>query len=123
MKKMSIMIASIMGMVGLTFMGFWLPTNLNYDQQETMGIQDDIDQNQRYLNAVRNGDLVGVKGALVAGADDVVPDLAPAVAPLARKGTRDRGEITVRTVDGADHFFRDLYNEDAADLIAEWIKG
>ncbi len=60
---------------------------------------------------------------IVAGADEVVPDLGPAVVPLARPAGKGRGEIKVRTVEGADHFFRDIYNEDAADLIAEWLKG
>lgn len=60
---------------------------------------------------------------VVAGADEVVPDLAAAVAPLAREGGRGRGEIRVETVDGADHFFRDLFIEDAAELVAEWLKG
>ena len=60
---------------------------------------------------------------IVAGADEVVPDLGPAVIPLARPAAKGRGEIKVRTVEGADHFFRDIYNDDAADLIAEWLKG
>ncbi len=53
---------------------------------------------------------------VVAGADAFVPDLAAAVAPL--DGTRD---ISVKTVDGADHFFLDLFAEDAADLIATFL--
>lgn len=60
---------------------------------------------------------------VVAGADDVVPDLAAAVAPLERPAARGRGDIRVHTVEGADHFFRDLFVEDAADAIAEWLKG
>jgi pimeloyl-ACP methyl ester carboxylesterase len=60
---------------------------------------------------------------VVAGNDDVVPDLAEAAVPLARPAARNRPAITVRVVEGADHFFRDLYNEDAADVIADWIKG
>ncbi len=60
---------------------------------------------------------------IVAGADEVVPDLGPAVIPLARPAAKGRGEIKVRTIEGADHFFRDIYNEDAAALIAEWLKG
>lgn len=53
---------------------------------------------------------------VVAGADALVPDLAASVAPL--DGTRD---ISVKTVEGADHFFLDLYAEDAADLIASFL--
>lgn len=60
---------------------------------------------------------------IVAGSDEIVPDLADAVAPLARDAGRGRGEIRVHTVEGADHFFRDLFLEDAADVIAEWLKG
>jgi pimeloyl-ACP methyl ester carboxylesterase len=60
---------------------------------------------------------------VIAGADEVVPDLAPAVAPLAREAGRGAGEIRLHTVDGADHFFRDLFVEDAAEMIAEWLKG
>jgi pimeloyl-ACP methyl ester carboxylesterase len=60
---------------------------------------------------------------VVAGADEIVPDLADAVAPLARDSGRGRGEIRLHTVEGADHFFRDLFVEDAADIIAEWLKG
>lgn len=60
---------------------------------------------------------------VIAGADEVVPDLATAVEPLAREPGSGRGEIRIRTVDGADHFFRDLFIEDAADLIAAWLRG
>ncbi|MBV8537170.1 MAG: alpha/beta hydrolase [Alphaproteobacteria bacterium] len=65
---------------------------------------------------------------IVAGADEVVPDLAAEAKALPRAGgpgpaAPGQGEITVRTVEGSDHFFRDLYNEDAADLIAAWLKG
>ena len=60
---------------------------------------------------------------VVAGNDEVVPDLGPAVTALARPAAKGRGEIRVRTIEGADHFFRDIYNDDAADVIAEWIKG
>lgn len=60
---------------------------------------------------------------VVAGSDEIVPDLAEAVLPLARDAGRGRGEIRVQTIDGADHFFRDLFVEDAADIIAEWLKG
>lgn len=60
---------------------------------------------------------------VLAGADEVVPDLADAVAPLTREAGQGRGEVRLHTVDGADHFFRDLFIEDAADVIAEWLKG
>lgn len=60
---------------------------------------------------------------IVAGSDELVPELREAVEPLARPGGRRQGEIRVQTIDGSDHFFRDLFVEDAADLIAEWLKG
>jgi alpha/beta superfamily hydrolase len=60
---------------------------------------------------------------IVAGADEVVPDLGAAVAKLKRPASRGKGEIVVKTVDGADHFFRDIYIDDAADMIADWLKG
>lgn len=60
---------------------------------------------------------------VVAGSDETVPDLAAAVKPLARPASRGKGEIVVRTIDGADHFFRDIYIDDAADIIAEWLRG
>lgn len=60
---------------------------------------------------------------VVAGADEVVPELAAAVAPLERPAGRGRGEIRVITIEGADHFFRDLFVEDAADALAEWLRG
>ena len=60
---------------------------------------------------------------IVAGADEVVPDLAAEAKALPRPASAGQGEITVRTVEGSGHFFRDLYNEDAADLIAAWTKG
>jgi pimeloyl-ACP methyl ester carboxylesterase len=60
---------------------------------------------------------------VVAGADEVVPELAAAVAPLERPAGRGRSEIRVITIEGADHFFRDLFIEDAADAIAEWLRG
>jgi ankyrin repeat protein len=62
MKKMNIMLASTMGMIGLTFMGFWLPTNLKQEAAYH-------EENQRYLDAVSKGDINGVKSALAAGAD------------------------------------------------------
>lgn len=60
---------------------------------------------------------------VAAGADEVVPDLAAAVETLARASGPGGGEIRIETVDDADHFFRDLFIEDAADLVAKWLKG
>ena len=49
--------------------------------------------------------------------DEAVPDLPAAIEAL--------GELkNVKTVmiDGADHFFMDLYNEDSAAAVAEFVK-
>jgi pimeloyl-ACP methyl ester carboxylesterase len=60
---------------------------------------------------------------IVAGNDEIVPDLPAAVEKLARDAAPGQAELRIRTVEGADHFFRDIFIEDAADLIAEWLKG
>jgi pimeloyl-ACP methyl ester carboxylesterase len=49
---------------------------------------------------------------IVAGKDEVVPDLAK----------RLPSDVKPVVIDGADHFFHDLYGEDAADLIAKFLK-
>ena len=49
---------------------------------------------------------------IVAGRDDMVPDL-PAKLP---------SEVKPVVIDGASHFFLDLYGEEAADLIAKFLK-
>lgn len=54
---------------------------------------------------------------VAAGADAIVPDLVDAVRPM-----DGQGQITLRIVDGADHFFLDLYAEEAADTIAAWLQ-
>jgi pimeloyl-ACP methyl ester carboxylesterase len=54
---------------------------------------------------------------VAAGADEVVPDLT---LQLGRLGTQRN--LTVDVLDGADHFFRDLYAEDAVDAIAGWLE-
>lgn len=48
--------------------------------------------------------------------DKVVPDLP------AKLAGRKLPHVTVRTIDGADHFFRDLYMDDVADAVAEFLK-
>lgn len=54
---------------------------------------------------------------VVAGNDEVVVDLDKKVAPLA-----DGERVQMKTIDGADHFFRNLYAEDAADTIGTFLK-
>lgn len=52
---------------------------------------------------------------VIAGNDEIVPDLARRVAPVP-------GKVRVQAIDGADHFFRDLYGEDLADAVAAFVK-
>ena len=55
---------------------------------------------------------------VIAGADDtVVPDVAERVKPLA-----DGKRIRLVVIEDADHFFRDFAAEDAADVIAAYLK-
>ena len=49
---------------------------------------------------------------IVAGKDEVVPDLAK----------RLPSEVKPVVIDGADHFFHNLYGDDAAGLIAKFLK-
>jgi pimeloyl-ACP methyl ester carboxylesterase len=54
---------------------------------------------------------------VIVGSDDsVVKNLASEVEPLA-----DGKRITLQIVDGADHFFRDLYAEEAVDAMVPFI--
>ncbi len=56
---------------------------------------------------------------LVVGSEDTIsPNIAAAAEPLA-----DGKKLTFVLVEGAGHFFRDLYGEDLADAIAEFIEG
>lgn len=50
-------------------------------------------------------------------ADDVVPDVAEKVGPLA-DGTR----IRLQVIDGADHFFRDLYADEVVEATRAFIE-
>ncbi|QOZ46298.1 hypothetical protein XH89_24640 [Bradyrhizobium sp. CCBAU 53340] len=51
--------------------------------------------------------------------DTVVPDVVASFKPLA--GSSD-GRVQLEKIEDADHFFRDLFAEDVADRIAEFIK-
>ncbi|WP_018141593.1 alpha/beta hydrolase [Thioalkalivibrio sp. ALJ7] len=53
---------------------------------------------------------------IVGSEDDVVPDLPEKV-----EAVKDSGDISVMTVDGADHFFRDFFADDVADFAADFI--
>lgn len=55
---------------------------------------------------------------VIAGsADEQVPGVDRAFESLAREG-----KVRLTVIDGADHFFRDLYAEDTADAIAEFLQ-
>lgn len=56
---------------------------------------------------------------LAASKDMLVPDVAASFAALAGAS---QGRVQLVTIEDADHFFRDLFAEDAADRIAEFIK-
>ncbi len=53
---------------------------------------------------------------VAAGQDAVVPDLVPRVRPLA-----DGRRIRLVVVEDADHFFLDLFAEDVADAVSEFL--
>jgi pimeloyl-ACP methyl ester carboxylesterase len=56
---------------------------------------------------------------MIAGsADDVTPGVDEKTKPYA-----DGKRVQLATIDGADHFFRDLYAEEAADAISAFLKG
>jgi pimeloyl-ACP methyl ester carboxylesterase len=66
------------------------------------------------------GLLAGIRAPVTvfAGSEDtVVKGLIGKVEPLA-----DGKAISLVTMDGADHFFRDLYSEDIADLVTELLE-
>ena len=54
---------------------------------------------------------------VVAGNDEIVVGLDKKVSPLA-----DGKRVQVKVVDSADHFFRDLFADDAADAIDAFLK-
>lgn len=55
---------------------------------------------------------------VVAGNDEVVIGLDKKVAPLA-----DGKRVQMKVIDSADHFFRDLYADDAVEAIGAFLKG
>ena len=54
---------------------------------------------------------------VVGSADEVVPDLAKLTKVIA-----DDKRIYLKVVEGADHFFRDLYAEDLANVVIPFVK-
>jgi pimeloyl-ACP methyl ester carboxylesterase len=54
---------------------------------------------------------------VVAGGDQVIQDLGE------KMKSRAGGNVTLKTVPDADHFFNDLFAEDLADMLAEYIGG
>ncbi len=55
---------------------------------------------------------------VVAGSDEIVVGLGKKVAPLA-----DGKRVQMKVIDSADHFFRDLYADDAVEAIDAFLKG
>jgi len=55
---------------------------------------------------------------VVAGNDEVVIGLEKKIAPLS-----NGGQIQMKVIEGADHTFRDLYADDAVDVIDTFLKG
>lgn len=59
--------------------------------------------------------IPGIKAPVLvvaAGEDELVPGLVEAVRPLA-----DGQRVRLQVIDGADHFFRDLYSDEVADAV------
>lgn len=54
---------------------------------------------------------------VAAGADEAMPDLTLQLGALGALKN-----LTVDVIDGSDHFFRDLYAEDAVETIAGWLE-
>lgn len=54
---------------------------------------------------------------VAAGEDTTVPDVARKVKPLA-----DGEKVKLVVIEGADHFFRDLYSEEATEAIVQFIR-
>jgi pimeloyl-ACP methyl ester carboxylesterase len=62
---------------------------------------------------------IGTPVLVVAGSEDaVVKGLVEKVQPLA-----DGKRVQLKVVEGADHFFRDLYAEDVADAVKAMLSG
>lgn len=53
---------------------------------------------------------------IMGSADDVTPDLDKVFAPRLSPG-----KVDLVVVDGADHFFRDLYGEEVADAVVKFV--
>ena len=71
------------------------------------------------LDAYGTLDKIRLPVLMVAGsADEITPGVAEKTKPHA-----DGKRVQVVNIDGADHFFRDLYAEEAADAISTFLKG
>lgn len=62
-------------------------------------------------------DAVVLLAPIVAGGDEVVPDLDKRIAPAT-----DGKRVRVKVIPGADHSFRDPYGEDAVDAVDEFLR-
>lgn len=66
-------------------------------------------------DSLHNLQSIDLPTTIVLGSDDQIAADLPAKLSQATLGTH----VTIATIDGADHFFRDLYADDIASLIAE----
>lgn len=71
------------------------------------------------LDAYNSLDKIRLPVLMIGGsADEITPGVAEKTKPHA-----DGKRVQVVNIDGADHFFRDLYAEEAADAINAFLKG
>lgn len=54
---------------------------------------------------------------IAAGEDAVVPDLVEKI----KRWQLEEEQVTLKVVEGADHFFRDLFADEVADMVAEFL--
>jgi len=69
------------------------------------------------LNTAQSLERINLPVLVVSGTEDTVsPDIGPAAAKL------NQANISLLVVEGADHFFRDLYADDIVDAIVEHLE-
>ena len=73
----------------------------------------------RHIGPFNVQKITNIPVLVIGGSEDtVVPDLESDFESLA-----DQENVTVEVIDGADHFFRDLYADDVAIMIVDLIEG